>query len=459
MALNPDTTKSLDEQWLDFIAQTADYFERYPFMAQMRQSLFRTLIMKQEAVGTSQVLKNIAHSLLRRANTDLSAAGRTDVIVWLSDSRTVSTENLLPVYQALTERGISARVLVPRRVWDEMGSALPPGTLLFQAPRPATAQSRWKDAWIDFQAALGQPLSAAQQRVFINHCLSADGNESELLRVLQTLQTRIVLMASDHLMPNSSVCHAARQLGRHSIVIQHGVVQAFYTPLNADEMVIWGQTTQDELREFDVPVSRMRMLGSPRYDTLPWLGDPSARKAFQDKLGLPDRPTFVFFSNGNDPIRNSQEALDGCARWTAAAAERFGDRANILVRLHPNEDGSLYAGMDGLRVFKNETDLYLTLAGADAIGSLCSTALLEGLLYHKPILQYYADGWPELANNWREGLATRITSDTTLVTTLQELFATDPQAIDTRTREQAARVFSHQGHATAAVAEYIASCL
>ena len=84
------------------------------------------------------------------------------------------------------------------------------------------------------------------------------------------------------------------------------------------------------------------------------------------------------------------------------------------MRLHPNEDDTLYSGTRSLVVFKHECDLPTTLAGADAIGSLCSTALLEGVLYGKPTLQFLADGWPELMANWRWGLAERIESSEAL---------------------------------------------
>ena len=181
------------------------------------------------------------------------------------------------------------------------------------------------------------------------------------------------------------------------------------------------------------------------------------RGQFQRALGLRDLPTLVFFSNGNDIWRNSRQAVEGCAAWLNTAAAQLSDRMQFVVRLHPNEDGSLYANSPHLRVFKNECDLATTLGGADVCAALCSTTLVDALLYRKPVLQFYADGWPDLADNWQRNLAERIAEPGQLV----EFLAAGLQEKNVWDERVAAQsrlidiVFANHGHAREAVAHYL----
>ncbi len=93
------------------------------------------------------------------------------------------------------------------------------------------------------------------------------------------------------------------------------------------------------------------------------------------------------------------------AQWLETTAEKYSKDLNIIVRLHPNEDDSLYRHCPHLRITKDSPDLAIALDGCDWVGSRCFTVLYDALLFKKPVWQFYADGWPELAKNWREGLA------------------------------------------------------
>jgi hypothetical protein len=175
-------------------------------------------------------------------------------------------------------------------------------------------------------------------------------------------------------------------------------------------------------------------------------------------LGLENLPLMVFFSNGNDPRRNSYEAVQGCADWLEQAAAQLAGQMAFAVRLHPNEDGSFYKNCPHLRVFKRECDLATTLAAADICGALCSTTLIDSLLYRKPVLQFYADGWPHLADNWQRGLAQRISSAADLTQTLA--LGLEHHGWETLAAEQYAlveTVFANHGHAVQAAADYIAA--
>ena len=91
-------------------------------------------------------------------------------------------------------------------------------------------------------------------------------------------------------------------------------------------------------------------------------------------------------------------------------ASQFSSKINVVVRLHPNEDGLLYQNCPHVRVTKDAPSLNVTLDGCDWLGSLCSTVLYDALLFNKPVWQFHADGWADLAENWKQGLARRIAS-------------------------------------------------
>jgi hypothetical protein len=141
-----------------------------------------------------------------------------------------------------------------------------------------------------------------------------------------------------------------------------------------------------------------------------------------------------------------------CARWLDETAAQFSQDINIVVRLHPNEDGSLYRSCRHLRVTKNTPELSTTLAGCDCVASLCSTVLYEALLYKKPIWQFYAEEWPDLADNWKCGLALRVSSSAELSKMTKRLLCEKDASVFEGISN---RVFLNHGRATQAVADFV----
>jgi hypothetical protein len=160
----------------------------------------------------------------------------------------------------------------------------------------------------------------------------------------------------------------------------------------------------------------------------------------------------VFYSNGNDPLRNGTAPRE-CARWLETTAALLVNEINVIVRLHPNEDGSLYQNSPTLHLTKDTPELTVTLDGCDFVGSLCSTVLYDALLFKKPVWQFHAEGWPELADNWRQGLAVRISSQAELNERILEHLSKGGTNYDEVNASE--RVFANQGCAASAVATYI----
>ena len=247
----------------------------------------------------------------------------------------------------------------------------------------------------------------------------------------------------------------ARERGAFALQLQHGILQPFYTPVVADQLLTWGRTSSATLEQLGVAKQKLSVVGSPRHDAMTPAADGSSRQALLSALGLPDLPTLAFFSNGNDLVRNGHAPIE-CAAWLESIAAQFAGRLNVVVRLHPNEDGSLYRECPHLVVTKRATDLGTMLDGCDWVGALCSTVLYDALLYKKPVWQFCADEWPQLADNWRHGLAKRISSRAELTESVEFKLREEANEVDANLCEQ---VFANHRKAAQAVGNFVESRL
>jgi hypothetical protein len=399
--LDRSTEVSLDERWIEFSAATAEVFERFPQAEPLRPVVFKELSVRRRARTLTDRIKHWTRPLRQREFT-VGRLDHADFLFVLESDREVIHQALLPVHRKLREQGVISRALaVGRRTGLD-----DPEALIFQFQQ-ALSTPRWaKQAWPIFREAWPELRDESLTESFLAAAAIEEGALRETHRVLDSVRPKVVVIASSSLAAGARFAGAARQKGITSVLMQHGITQPFYVPVHAEHVFAWGETSSDNLKRLGAEAI-FHLTGSPRHDSM-GLGDHGvARKRFLHSLGLPDRPTLVFFSNGNDLTRNGC-GPEEAASWLEDAGEAYGEAVNIVVRLHPREDGALYRCSKGLTVTKAEVSYEDTLAAADVTSSICSTALYDGLLYRKPVRQLHADHWPELADNWRDGLAARI---------------------------------------------------
>lgn len=439
----------MDERYLEYCASAGAAFAAYPQLEPLRQYVFKELLVQQRADGWWQHAKHWLRPLHRRARTRIRH--RAEVLIWLESRREVVVDALVPVYRELVRRGVRVAL-----VSDGGPPGVPPTAVPFRYTAEVLVPKWASRAWDALSACEPALRGHSLRRSFLHACAMLQARLDELDRLLEAIGPDTVLGGSTQLLGGAALTVAARAHGTRSLLLQHGILQPFYTPLLADLMLTWGPSSADTLTALGVPPARLITTGSPRHDAMRPSDRDQARKGFVRALGLPDRPTFVFFSNGNDLVRNGMAPAE-CADWLDAVAACYAHALNLVVRLHPNEDGSVYHRCSHLTVIRAIPKLGHTLDGCDWVGSLCSTVLYEGLLYGKPIWQFHADGWPALADNWKQGLAFRVSSEAQLRDQTGTMLAGGVErGVD---GALVARVFANHGRATQAVADVVASRL
>lgn len=438
---------SLDDRYLAFRKATAAVFARFPQAEPLRHRIFKDLWVQRRGATGMDWLKCHARRFLAPSFSP-AGLGRADVLLWVDGNRDVICGAILPVWEQCRRRGL--RVCLAALGG---GGGLPPEAFRIEQT-PGVAVPEWAGgAWQAFLGVLPELNDPGLARAFRVACASAEGLRQMATLILAAVEPRIVLIASNNISGGTAVAAQARAEGRCTVLLQHGVPQAFYTPVNEDLMFIWGQSSAWTLAQLQVPASKLRLVGSPRHDTM--VPVPDGGRRLRQALGLPERPVFVFFSNGNDLVRNGGAPAESAA-WLEAAARAIPE-VSFVVRLHPNEDGSLYREAPHVRVTKTEVDLETTLSGADVVASICSTVMYDALLFGRPVWQFSAPHWPVLADNVAQGLAEPISSCQRLQDRLRA-WLTGGNG-DDRWQEAVRRVFTNRGNSAAAVAEQIEAVL
>jgi len=238
----------------------------------------------------------------------------------------------------------------------------------------------------------------------------------------------------------------ARRHGVRSLVVQHGVpcCRFGFAPLAADEILAWGQPSEETLLRWGVESERVRVTGAPVAEP-PLLSDPPRKGALKTLAfrvsarsaspanglaagGTPDdryarlrtpvslMPPRILLLNTVPPRDDRPDAVSLCLnRRTYAEMLRAAfrtvaeiDDAELIVKLHPRapEDAILWeirAAFPKLRsrlVRRGPVERWL--AGVDVVLSCGSSAGVEAALAGLPVIQLLPPGSRDIlpAERW-----------------------------------------------------------
>ena len=441
---------TLDARYLEFREATAAVFSAIPELEPLRFFVFKELLVKQGGAGVAGALKYLLRRAGRSRRRTAPSYPAGDVLLWLESRRDVLVDPVLAVYARLQAQGLAPVIA------SFNGPEQVPGRVIRFAAAPPSGVPAWaKRGWDGLSAVLPALGERRLRRAFEIQADAVGGVLSAAEQLLDRLRPAVVVNASNNPIAGATLVIAARRRGTPSVLLQHGIPQAFYTPVLNDVMLTWGTRSREALVRLGVPAAKLRVTGSPRHDRFIRADPGEARQVLLRALGLSDRPTLVYFSNGNDLYRNGIGPA-AAAQWLEHAAERL-PGVNVVARLHPNEDGSLFASCRKVAVMPREVDVVTALAGADIVASQCSTALEEAVLLSRPVWQLEGDGWPGLASHWKDGLAARVGSADELVSRLAAAQAGG--AAGSCNARLAESVFANRGCAAEAAAAAITSLI
>jgi hypothetical protein len=177
----------------------------------------------------------------------------------------------------------------------------------------------------------------------------------------------------------SGLCLNFGQAADRWITLQHGLPSLEYFPTSATEYLLWGEAFRERYLEEGAAASTLHVVGAPRLD----------RYAIPAPPPPPGR-TLLFLSQTHAATLSPAQHRQVIAQLRSAA-EVTG--LPLRIRLHPLEDRSYFEGFGPEVTFTPRgVSLADDLASASLVASFGSTAMLEAMLAHRPVLQLLPTG-------------------------------------------------------------------
>ena len=400
--------KNLDQLYLDYVKSTEELFQKFELLEIIRYSLFKDLIIDRKKMGIRKRMKSFLRPLKSLYNSN-SNYKKYDIILCVESDREVITDIVMPIYNHLKKIGSSVGVILDR---EKVGSK---ENFMILDRKYNYFVPNWSgEAYNTLKVAM-ETKTQPDHSLFQEYCKQITDLASSVNYMLDIVQPKVIVTVSRTMPISAAITVLGKKKKIRTIELQHGIPQAFYTPLISDNFISWGQISKNILTELGEDPSKIFNLGSPRHDDL--TSSLKSKNEIFKELNLKKIPTLVFFSNGNDLSRNGNAPIE-CAYWINDLSRKFYNRMNIIVKLHPNEDGQLYVNNSDITILKNEYSSAELLNICNYSASYCSTVMYESILFEKPVIQFYDSNWPDLADNWKSGLAIRASS----IDNLNEIF-------------------------------------
>jgi hypothetical protein len=233
----------------------------------------------------------------------------------------------------------------------------------------------------------------------------------------------------------------ARRHGARSHVVQHGApcCRFGFAPAAADQVLVWGESSQWQLARWSVPAGRIQVTGSPRHDDL-LRRLAKARQAAARRLPGGKRPPFRVLLLATVPPRDDRPdsvALNltratyaEMLRTAVAVVERIPE-SRLIVKLHPRAADDpiarqVLAGFPSLAsrvVTTGSLEKWVT--ESDCVLSCASSAGVEATLAGVPVIQLLAPGTGGVLPHQQWGMLGTARSEAQLERLLAQVLAAE----------------------------------
>lgn len=239
-----------------------------------------------------------------------------------------------------------------------------------------------------------------------------------LPRLLHQVQPDTVLLDEDVTPFKRLVLTMVDKPEIDTAVLQHGApyVPFGFTPLVAKKMLAWGRSSEKQFRRWGVDSNRILLTGAPKHDS--WCRDaehesspPSPDKCLLF-LATPHhqdhRPDLVAFQ--------LTERTNACMLRMALEALRTLHDYKMQIKLHPRSDRSCFVTdilsefpdlISRVEILRHGTPYQLALKAACVL-SCASSAGIEAMLAHTPVIQIMPPGSVDLVNDKDWGFVTTV---------------------------------------------------
>lgn len=216
-----------------------------------------------------------------------------------------------------------------------------------------------------------------------------------------------------------------------SAVLQHGApyVPFGFTPLVAKKMLAWGPSSEKQFRRWGVDSNRILLTGAPKHDSWCRNAEHESPTPSSDKsllfLATPHhqahRPDLVAFQ--------LTERTNACMLRMALEALRTFPEYKMQIKLHPRSDSSSFATeilsgfpdlISRVEILRRGTP-YQLARKATCVLSCASSAGIEAMLAHTPVIQIMPPGSVDLVNDNDWGFVTTVRKKQDLVTALHSI--------------------------------------
>lgn len=244
----------------------------------------------------------------------------------------------------------------------------------------------------------------------------------------------------------------AQHHGTASMVVQHGApcCRFGFAPLAADRILVWGESSREQLVRWGVPAEQIRVTGSPRHDRLHARFAKTGRfEAIRRAVRrAADQPHFLLLAtmpprdDRPDAVTlglNTRTYAEMLRTVLAVVARRPG--AQLTIKLHPRAAADPIV-RQALREFPQvearliqRPTLEETLRGVDCVFSCGSSGGVDATLAGIPVIQVLPPGVNELLPHQSWGLTGTAHSETELETLLRQtldLPIAEPTIVDPR---------------------------